>query len=366
LDSTLKNQESTIADRTNQIQLTLNISQRLSSILDLDELLQEVVDLVHDSFNLYHAHIYLVDEVGENLVVAAGYGEAGAALKASLHTIPLSSPQSFVARAAKTNTVVRVENVRENPAWLPNPLLPDTYSEMAVPITVDGQIAGVLDVQQDKINGFDESDADLLRSLANQVAVAIRNAHLFDEVETALSEARAAQERYVAQSWQVSRSDSKAREQLYIQPGMPELSEATLEAAEEKALTQKHPAIVSIDEYEDSPKSLVAPVFLGGQTIGALQLHKLDSEDTSKLWTEQDLEFIETILDQVALTAENLRLFDETRQRASQEQATREIAEKMQQAPDLEGLVKIAADELGRYFSLEYAAVELGIEQDET
>ena len=101
----------------------------------------------------------------ENLVVAAGTGEAGAEMKAKGHSIRLDARTSLVARAARSGEIVRVDDVREAEDWLPNPLLPHTCSEMAVPIILEGGVVGVLDVQEDKIVGLDEGDANLLRSL---------------------------------------------------------------------------------------------------------------------------------------------------------------------------------------------------------
>jgi GAF domain-containing protein len=121
---------------------------------------------------------------------------------------------------------------------------------------------------------------------------------------------------------------------------------------------------VPIDEYDGSSETLVAPVLLSGQPIGTLQLHKMDSEDTSQLWTEQDLEFVETILDQVAQTAENLRLFDETQERAAQEATIREITDKLRAAPNMDSLLETAARELGNRLGVQRTRLEFGIESD--
>ncbi len=362
LNEFIQSLEDRVATRTHRLEIVTSLSEQLVAILNVDQLLTELVNQVKDRFEYYHAHVYIINRENESLVMRAGAGEAGVIMKAQGHNIPLNAPTSLVARAARTGQLVNIDNVREAPDWLPNPHLPNTYSEMAVPIVLAGQVVGVLDVQQDTIGGLDESDASLLRSLANQVAIAIRNARLFRDVETALAEAHATQERYVAESWDISSLKTQNRGHLYMQPGTVELSEATFNAARAQALAQKHPAIVPIDEYEGSPKSLVAPVSLSGLTIGTLQLHKMDSEDTSKLWTEQDLEFIEAILDQVAQTAENLRLFEETRERAGREATIREVADKLRAAPNLDTLLETAARELGQRLGVRHTVLELGID----
>jgi anti-anti-sigma regulatory factor/putative methionine-R-sulfoxide reductase with GAF domain len=170
------------------------LSERFTRILDVEQLLNELVNRVKEDFDYYYAHIYLVDEQHQNLVMTAGVGEAGAEMKASGHSIPVDAVTSLVARAARTGEVVSVENVREVEDWLPNPLLPDTHCEMAVPIMQEEQVVGVLDVQEDEIGGLAEDDANLLRSLAGHVAVALANAQLFADVQEKLETIEAQQQ----------------------------------------------------------------------------------------------------------------------------------------------------------------------------
>lgn len=358
--------EARVADltrATQALEASVQISRRLSIILDQKQLMVEVVNQIKERFGYYHAHIYLLDETGQSLVVAEGTGLAGAEMKARKHSIPLNTSKSLVARAAQSGKTVRVDNVRETEDWLPNSLLPDTYSEMAVPITlgVDGQVVGVLDVQQDKPAGFDEGDAKLLRSLADQVAVAIRNAHLFAEVESALTNAQAVQNRYFEQVWDKSKLAPKNTAYLYTRPDAPVLAEALSARAKVLALAQKGPAVITVDNDEMNFKSLVAPVVLGGKTIGAFQLHKLDVGDNDQIWHEQDLALVEAVLDQVAQTAENLRLFEETRERASYEQTVRQITDKLRAAPNLDTLLETAARELGQRLGVRHTVLELGL-----
>ncbi len=186
--------EQRVIERTRQLETVATLSGRLNAILDFEQLLNEVVNQVKERFNYYHAHIYLLDEERQNLVMSAGVGEAGAEMKAAGHHISLAAPTSLVARAARTLEIVMVDDVRQAPDWLSNPLLPDTCSEMAVPITVDEQVVGVLDVQQDSVAGFDEGDANLLRSLANHIGVAIKNARLYSLAQQELTERKKVEE----------------------------------------------------------------------------------------------------------------------------------------------------------------------------
>ncbi len=152
-----------------------------ATILDTDKLLLEVVNLSKERFNLYHSHIYLLDEAGENLVLAAGAGEAGRQMKAMGLSIPLNREQSLVARAARERKGVTVNDVTKAADFLPNPLLPDTRSELAVPMIVGGKVIGVFDVQSDVVGRFTDSDINIQITLAAQVSTSIQNVRSFEQ-----------------------------------------------------------------------------------------------------------------------------------------------------------------------------------------
>jgi GAF domain-containing protein len=152
-----------------------------ATILDTDQLMQAVVNLTKERFNLYHSHIYLLDEAGENLVLASGAGEAGLQMKAKGLSIPLNREQSLVARAAREQKGVTVNDVTQAADFLPNPLLPNTRSELAVPMIVGGKVIGVFDVQSDQVGRFTESDISIQTTLAAQVSTSIQNVRSFEQ-----------------------------------------------------------------------------------------------------------------------------------------------------------------------------------------
>ena len=173
--------EQRVAERTKALATSAEVSRRLSTILNEKQLVAEVVEQVQSSFNYYHAHIYLLDENSGELIMAGGTGDAGRIMVANNHRLPKG--RGLVGRVADTNAAVLVADVSSNPTWLRNPLLPETKSEVAVPIAIGDQILGVLDVQHNVTDGLRQEDVDLLQSIANQVAIALRNTRSYQDIQ---------------------------------------------------------------------------------------------------------------------------------------------------------------------------------------
>ena len=144
-------------------------------------MLELVVFLTQRRFGLYHAHVFTHNEVNAELIIAACGWQEGDEHEGThgATTIPVAQEQSLVARAARTRQAIIVNDVRNEPGWLPNPMLPDTRAEVAVPLVIGEQLLGVLDVQADRLDAFSQEDANIFTTLASQVATALQNARSF-------------------------------------------------------------------------------------------------------------------------------------------------------------------------------------------
>ncbi len=173
--------EQRVQERTAALVTSAEVGRRLGTFLEEAELVRAVVQQVQNAFHYYHVHIYLLDREKKNLLMAGGTGEAGQTMLARGHKIAVG--KGLVGRAASMKQVHLVPDVQQDPSWLPNPLLPDTQAEIAVPIIYNEEVLGVLDVQQNIVNGLSDNDVDLLQSIATQVAIALRNARLYAETQ---------------------------------------------------------------------------------------------------------------------------------------------------------------------------------------
>ena len=180
--------EQRVAERTKALETSAEVSSHLASILDPRQLASTVVTEIRNAYNYYYAQIYLFDDAGENLVLSAGTGEAGAEMLKRGHSLPKG--RGLVGRAADTKKSILVSDTSQDPNWLPNKLLPDTKAEAVVPIIIGDKVLGVLDVQDDVTNDIFPEDITLLESLANQVAISLQNASSYAKAESALQEAR--------------------------------------------------------------------------------------------------------------------------------------------------------------------------------
>ncbi|MBT3322125.1 MAG: DUF3365 domain-containing protein [Anaerolineae bacterium] len=167
------NLEQRVATRTRALETSTEVSRRLSTILDQDRLVKEVVEQLVSSFGYYYAHIYLFEDDKNTLVMKGGTGEAGQVMLSRSHTI--QKGRGLVGRAAESNAVVLVGDTLNEEGWLPNVLLPETRAEIAVPISIGAEVLGVFDVQHNVLSGLTEEDVSLMQSIANQVAISIQN-----------------------------------------------------------------------------------------------------------------------------------------------------------------------------------------------
>lgn len=357
--------EDRVVARTTQLENIVNLNRRLSAVLELSELMRVVVQETQSYFSYDHVHIFLFDEARNNLVTAEASGPVGALLKGQGFQIGLTDPDSIVAQVARSTQPVLVADTTHRQRWLPHPQLPHTRSELAVPILVQGHIEGVLDVHSNQIGGLSGQDITVLQALADQLAIALRNANLFQRTEAALTEARRLQRYYTYQAWDTFNIQQEKRDYEIRSPEVPALAqvetpEADLAVREARTITLDRPAVVT-DAATAPPQTLATPLKLGDQVIGVLGLHA-DADETQ--WSDNDIALIEAISAQMSLAIENARLFDETGRRAIRERQIAEATQRIWASGELEQVLQEAVLQVGHNLDAGRVIIRLGTEAD--
>jgi len=200
------------------LQTVADLSTQITSIQDPQKLLDVIVQETQKRFDLYHCHVFLVDESGKNLRIQA-CGWHPDATEHGTHgdsVIAINAKQSLVAQAARTKQAVVINDVANDPNWLPNKQLPDTRAELAVPMIVGDTVIGVLDVQSSTVNRFGAQDIRLQATLAAQIAVALENARALVRNQQAVDELDALTRRLTRESWEEYLDDIEEKDTEFV------------------------------------------------------------------------------------------------------------------------------------------------------
>ena len=177
----LTEQVDELSKLTKSLDASVSISRQLATILDRQKLVSETIGQIQSLFNYNYVQFYLLDEAGDKLTLAAGTGQAGQELFARGHALAVG--KGLVGQAAATNSPVLVEDVSQMETWVANPLLPNTQSELAVPVSVGDMVFGVLDVQDNHKEAFAEEDVALMQSVATAAALSLQNGRLYEQAQ---------------------------------------------------------------------------------------------------------------------------------------------------------------------------------------
>jgi GAF domain-containing protein len=192
--------EKKVEERVRDLTLATQAGSKIAGLNDLAALFQQSIDLICHLFHLSYGQVYLINQEDQHLVLQAGTGFVGVELLRRGHFLLVNSG-SINGRAVVERQPVIVSDVRRSPDFKPNPLLPNTRSEMAIPLTIGEQVLGVLNLQDDKPDTFSQENVSVFQTVANQLAVAIQNANLIHELEAAQQDVETLAQRITQRNW---------------------------------------------------------------------------------------------------------------------------------------------------------------------
>ena len=337
--------ENRVAERTRELEYrsklfkaVADVGKAITSFRELSELLQQTTYLIHENFGYYHVGIFLLDEHKEYAVLSATNSEGGHRMLERNHRLKVGETGivGYVTQHAKARIAL---DVGKDAIFFDNPDLPQTRSEMALPLVIGGQVLGALDVQSTEPEAFSEEDISTLQILAEQIAIAIQNASLFDEAEKALETARMSYAEISRGAWNKILHDQPRIGFLATPPATVQIHSEHLEPNLAQAVESGN-IIVGSDGLTVS-----LPIRVRGQIIGAIRLKK---SEISEAWTQDETNLVSALSDQLSGALESARLYKESQQHAARESLISDISARISAVSQTDSILRETVHELGQ------------------
>ncbi len=329
-------------------------SRATTSITDLSELLSKSVNLILERFDLYYVGVFLVDENERWAVLHAATGEAGREMLARGHRLEIA-PTSLIGTCVSTGAAQIALDVAHEPvSQRRNPLLPHTRSEMALPLISRDHVIGAMTIQSTVPSAFSEDDITILQTMADQLANAIENARLFDQMEQNRRELEIASGRYTQESWQKFMEGAKAALGYRFRLTNVEPAEEMYPEAQ-TALSENTPVLTKISSEDATEQSALGiPLRLRDEVLGVLNLRFEDETVPS-----ETIDLVEQIAERLAVSLESARLLQETRSAAERERLTGQVTARMRESLEVDAVIRTAAQQILEVMNLSSVTIRL-------
>jgi GAF domain-containing protein len=335
LEASVSERTSELLRQSLQLQAAAEIAKLSAESSDLDKLLTEAAQLIKDRFDFYHASVFLVDESGAWAEIAASTGAAGRALIDRRHKLAIGS--ASIVGWVTANRMPRVSpNVSDDPFYFRNPALPDTRSEMAVPLMIGQRLIGALDVQSTDLDAFGEGDIRVVEAIAGDLAFAIDHARLSQEQQAQLFELEGDVQDRVRQSWnKFARSGTSSV--IHLGPSGDSGATSGPFTGLAKASRQGQTVI------SDDGREVVVPVRVRGETIAAIGARK---SGEGEIWSDEDVALIEAVAGQAALAMETARQYAEEQRRVAELEVVNRVSQAASQLLRVDSLLKVVGRQI--------------------
>ena len=304
LERTVLERTHALERRTNQMAASAVIAREAAEIREVNELLTRATQLIAEHFDYYHTGIFLIDDRNEYAVLQTASSEGGQRMLARGHKLQVGKV-GVVGYAAGTGEPRIAQDVGADVIYYDNPDMPDTRSELALPLKVRDRVIGVLDVQSKQANAFTREDLQVLQGMSDQIALAIESARLLQGSQQALQELESLYGGQVLHAWR-QRLAGKDINYAYNPIGIAQINQQSTLAASD----------------DQQSNMLTKDITFRGQSIGAIELLRDKIDGT---WSEDEQALVEEILEQTALALENARLVDQIRLRGDQIELLQQI-----------------------------------------
>jgi GAF domain-containing protein len=352
LEEQVAERTAALARRSTQLEAAAQVAREAAEIRDVVHLLEETARLISDRFGFYHAGIFLLDEAGEYAVLHATSSQGGQRMLTHGHRLRVGE-EGIVGHVTGQGKPRIALDVGADAVFFDNPYLPDTRSEMALPLRAQGQIIGTLDVQSTEPEAFTDEDIAVLQTLADQLAMAISNARLFQQAQESLEAERRAYDVLSHEAWRaLVRTQPDLRHQYDPQGILPNDGPGR----EEPKLAVRNGKTVLGGTIRSATVS--TPIKVRDRVIGVLDAYKPEGAGA---WAPEEIALLETLTEQLGIALESARLYQDTQRRAARERLTGEITDRMRETLDVDTVLQTAVREMRQILDLAEAEVRLGI-----
>lgn len=334
----LQNSLRQLNKRANQFKAISQAVRGTISNESLDTLLPRLTTLISEQFGFYHAGIFLIDEGRKFAVLRAANSEGGKRMLARGHKLQVGQTGmvGYVSAIGKPRIAL---DVGDDAVYFDNPDLPNTRSEMALPLRIGDEIIGVLDVQSIVSNAFQEEDIEILSTLADQVAIAIQNSRTYARMQELLEKAQRASLAYLQNAWQALQSEELMLGYQVSGDKVKRLTQPLTSIHASKAVREK--ATVT----ESGRNAVIAvPIRLRDEVIGVVDIRTPAEHE----WDEDDVDIAEAVADRLSLTLETSLLIKATQRRAAREAKIGEVSARIGASINMRNVLQTAVEELGR------------------
>jgi GAF domain-containing protein len=339
--------------RARYLEATAMVAHDATSVLDVQTLLSRIATLVSERFGFYHTGIFLLDPSGEWAVLRAASSAGGERMLARGHRLKVGEV-GIVGHATGQGKPRIALDVGADAVHFDNPDLPETRSEAALPLRARGEIIGALDVQSTEPGAFSDEDVAVLQTLADQIAMAISNARLFQQTQDSLEVERQVYGELSREAW---------NKLLRAQPDLGFLrNQRGLSPASDLWRPQMETALRTGETtLEKDAATLALPIKVRGQVIGVIDAHRPDDAGE---WTAEGIALAETLADQLGVALDGARSYHETQRHAAREQLIGEVTAHIRAATSVEDAVQRAVQEMGRALGATELVARIGTKQD--
>ncbi len=328
--------------RAQQFEAIARVSSSITSAQNLQELLPLIAKEISEHFNFYHVGIFLNDASNQFTMLGAANSPGGKRMLERGYKLKIGE-EGIVGYVTGTGTPRIAFDVGQDAVFFNNPELPETHSEIALPLNIAGKVVGALDVQSAESSAIGNEDITSLSILADQVSIAIENARLYETTRKSLEQTETAYRQYVQNEWMHFTREEKLSGFQYADGNSTPL-EFPLdlgEAAQVVADGNIHQSVVGAD---GSPAQLAVPVKLRDEVIGVLHV----STHQKSRWADDDIDIVESVAEHLALAIENARLFQASANRAARERIVSDISSRISGNIRVENILRTTAQELSQ------------------